>query len=393
MKGATVAAGNAFPENLRTNRYDGGLVGGFLLGTGTILSVRGAAAMQRHRHTFGSVQERDRHLTWLGETSLAIPHGVSLWVLGAAVQQEEYEADDVPGFDYRYTTPAVFAQNTLTLSPSLSLTASARVDHHSEYGTQVAPRLSLLMRLGPTWTVRASGGGGYFAPSPFTEETEVTGLTPLAPLDGITEERARSGSLDLGGSLGPLEVNATLFGSVVDHPVGMRAVEGSPSRIELVNLSEPTRTAGGELLLRWNPEPFHVTSSYTFVRSTEQDAQTGARRDAPLTPRHQAGVVTMWEREGLARAGVEIYYTGRQALAENPYRAESRPYVHVGVLAERRFGRARLFVNAENLLGYRQTRDDPLVLPARGLGGRWTTDVWGPLEGRVANAGVRIDMR
>lgn len=349
--------------------------------------------MQRHRHTFGGVRERDRHLTWLGETSLTIPQGISLWVVGAAIQQERYDADDVAGFDYRFTTPAVFAQNTLTLTPLLSLTASVRVDQHSEYGTQLAPRLSALLRLGPTWTLRASGGGGYFAPSPFTEETEVIGLTPLEPLQGISEERARSGSIDLGGTVGAIELNATMFGSVVDHPVGARSAGVSLDRVELVNLSEPTRTAGAELLMRWNPEPFHVTGSYTFVRSTEQDPETGVRRTAPLTPRHQAGIVTMWEQEGRARAGIEVYYTGAQALDDNPYRNRSKPYVHVGVLAERRFGRARLFINAENLLGYRQTKYDPLVLPTRGLGGRWTTDVWGPLEGRVANAGARLEIK
>jgi iron complex outermembrane receptor protein len=248
----------------------------------------------------------------------------------------------------------------------------------------------VLARLGPTWTLRLSGGGGYFAPSPFTEETEVTGLAPLEPLRDIGEERARSGSVDLGGMLKALEVNVSVFGSVVDEPVGLRAVGGDLQRVELVNVSGPTRTAGAELLMRWNPEPVHITGSYTFVRSTEDDPTTGMRREAPLTPRHQAGIVTMWEREDEARIGVEVYYTGPQPLDDNPYRDRSKAYVHVGVLAERRFGSARVFINAENLLGYRQTRYDPLVLPARGLGGRWTTDVWGPLEGRVANVGLRF---
>ena len=387
--GATVPGGGAFPENLRTGRFDAGLAGGVLLGS-SILSVRGAAALQRHDHRFGAVRERDRHTTWLGETSLTVPQGRALWVVGAAVQAEHYDAEDVPDFDYRFTTPAVFAQSTVEMTRWLSLTASARADRHSEYGTQVAPRLSMLARLGRIWTLRLSGGGGYFAPTPFTEETEVTGLAPLEPLGDLREERARSGSIDLGGVLRDVEVNATLFGSTVEHPVAVRAVEGG-DRIVLVNLDGPTRTAGAELLLRWNPEPFHLTGSYTFVRSTEEDPETGARRRAPLTPRHQAGLVTMLEQEELMRAGVEIYYTGRQALDDNPYRTESRPYVHVGALMERRFGAVRAFINAENLLGYRQTRHDRLVLPERGVGGRWTTDVWGPLEGRVANAGVRID--
>jgi len=267
------------------------------------------------------------------------------------------------------------------------------VDWHNEYGMQIAPRLSTLARLGPVWTLRLSGGGGYFAPSPFTEETEVIGLAPLDRLRDIREERARSGSIDIGGTVGVVEVNVTTFGSVVERPVGLRAVTGDAERVRLVNVSGPTRTAGAELLVRWNPEPVHVTSSYTFVRSTEEDPATGLRRVVPLTPRHQAGMVTMWEEEDAARVGVEVYYTGTQTLDDNPYRDASKPYVHIGVLAERRFGVARVFVNAENLLGYRQTRYDPLVLPARGLGGRWTTDVWGPLEGRVANIGVRLEAR
>ena len=393
IDGATVPDGSVFPENLRTLRVDGGLVAGFLLGSSAILSVRGAAALQGHRHTFGDVRERDRHLTWVGETSVTLPYGASLWVIGAALQRERYEADDVPGFEYRFATPALFAQNTMTLSPWLSVTASARVDWHNEYGTQLAPRVSTLARLGAVWTLRVSAGGGYFAPSPFTEETEVIGLAPLERMRDIREERARSGSIDVGGALGVVEVNATAFGSMVERPVGLREVIGSPGRVELVNVSGPTRTAGAELLMRWNPEPFHVTGSYTFVRSTEQDPATGLRRVVPLTPRHQAGVVTMWEVEDVARVGVEVYYTGTQTLDDNPYRDVSKPYVHIGVLAERRFGAARVFVNAENLLGYRQTRYDPLVLPVRGLGGRWTTDVWGPLEGRVANIGVRLEAR
>ncbi len=392
MDGGLAPSGAPYPERLRTGRYDAGGVGRFLLG-GSVLSVRGSAALQRHRHTFGDVGERDAHLTWFGETSLSATRGASLWVLGAALQQERYRAEDVAGFDYAFTTPGLFAQHTLDVGERLALTTSARVDRHSEYGTQWAPRLSALVRLTPAWSLRASAGTGYFAPTPFTEETEVIGLRPLVPLRGIRGERARSGSLDLGGALGAVELNATLFGSAIERPVGLRAVASQPGRVQLVNVAGPTRTAGGELLMRWTPEPFHVTASYTLVRSTEEDPESGARRDVPLTPRHQAGVVGMWEAEERARVGVEMYYTGRQWLDDNPYRDRSKPYVHVGVLAERRFGRARVFVNAENLLDYRQTKYDPLVLPTRGLGGRWTTDVWGPLEGRVANVGVRLDAR
>ena len=111
---------------------------------------------------------------------------------------------------------------------------------------------------------------------------------------------------------------------------------------------------------------------------------------SPLTPRHSAGVVGMWEREDAGRVGVEVYYTGTQRLEENPYRADSEPYVIVGLLGERQFGRVRLFINGENLTGVRQTRWDPLIRPARAPDGRWTVDAWAPLEGRNINGGVRL---
>jgi len=98
----------------------------------------------------------------------------------------------------------------------------------------------------------------------------------------------------------------------------------------------------------------------------------------------------MWEREDVGRVGVEFYYTGTQRLEENPFRDVSKPYVVVGVLAERQFGWARLFINGENLTGVRQTRWDPLIRPTRAPDGRWTVDAWQPLEGRNVNGGIRV---
>lgn len=391
-KGAFTPDGTTYPEELRTRRFDAGAVGRWLYGR-SIVSARGSASSQNHRHSFGAFRESDNHLTWFGEISNTYTRGSTVWVLGTALQQERYDNDDVSGFDFRFTTPSVFGQTTMDVGRALSLTVSGRADHHSEYGAQFAPRISALIRLGSIWIVRASGGGGYFAPTPFTEETEVTGLRPVQRLAGLRAENATSGSLDLGGSIGPVEVNATAFRSTITHPVAVQIVGMDESRIKLANIDGPTRTAGGELLARWNPEPFHVTATYTYVRSTEEDPETAVRRQVPLTPRQQAGIVAAWEEEGRARVGVEFYYTGEQSLDDNPYRARSKPYVHIGTMVERRFGRVRVFLNAENLLGFRQTKYDRLVLPARGIGGRWTTDVWGPLEGRVANLGFRIDSR
>ena len=71
-------------------------------------------------------------------------------------------------------------------------------------------------------------------------------------------------------------------------------------------------------------------------------------------------------------------------------RAAGDHYVLFGLLGEKRFGRVRAFVNLENIGNVLQTRFDSLVRPSRAPDGRWTVDVWAPLDGFVANAGVRL---
>jgi iron complex outermembrane receptor protein len=98
----------------------------------------------------------------------------------------------------------------------------------------------------------------------------------------------------------------------------------------------------------------------------------------------------MFESENWGRAGIELYYVGRQELDDNPYRTRGLGQFIVGALVEKRFERFRLFVNAENLGDVRQTRYDPLVRPERNAEGRWTVDAWAPLDGRVINGGIRV---
>ena len=193
-----------------------------------------------------------------------------------------------------------------------------------------------------------------------------------------------SASFDLTRTDGPFSYTATVFGSRIEDPIH---VERSGEYV-LRNLVDPTTNVGAELLGTFRQEPFAVTATYTYVHARE--TVDGIDQDVPQTPRHSAGIVGMWEVEDVGRVGVEWYFTGRQALEENPYRAVSEQYVIIGVLAERQFGRIRLFANGENLSGVRQTRWDRLLRPTRAVAGRWTVDAWAPLEGRNINGGIRL---
>lgn len=384
MDGATLpATRESYAEALDTRRYDVGATAQTLWKAQYVVTARGALAWQRHTHAFGATRERDAHDTAFAELAVRGASGRHTWVAGAAYERDHYTPRDVPRFAYRYDVPGLFLQDDIDLAPWLSVSASGRVDQHSGYGTFVSPRLAALVR-SAGWTSRLAVGQGFFAATPLTEETEAAGITRLSVVRPLKAERGRSASLDLTRAMGPGTWTITAFASRVVDPI---AVERDGQYV-IFNRDEASTNVGMELLATVRGGPFAATSTYTYVRSRETAA--GGSRDTELTPRHSAGLVGMWEPEGVGRVALEVYYTGRQRLEVNPYRGQSAPYVVVGLLAERRFGKVRVFVNAENLTDVRQTRYDALLRPRVGADGRWTVDAWAPLDGRVVNGGLRV---
>ena len=370
-----------YREAIDTTRVDvGGLYQEIFRGS-LVFNGRVAATLQRHEHVFGPISEHDRHTNVFAEASLRGVRGRHTWVGGVAFERESFDPLDVPQFAYFHRVPGLFAQDDMRLLDWLTVSASARLDLHHTYGTFFSPRASALMRWNG-WTSRVSAGTGYFASTPLTEETEAAGLTRLsmpAPLDA---ETGKSYSIDVTHRVGMVSLTGTIFGSSVNHALQVER----ESTYEITNADLSATTAGIELLATWRQAPYALTGTYSFVRSREQDGDV--RAEAPLTPENSLGLVGMWEKD-VWRAGVEYYFTGAQRLDANPYRSRSKAYSILGFLAERRFGRYKVFLNAENLTGVRQTTHDPLVRPAQAIDGRWTVDAWAPLDGRTFNFGVR----
>ncbi|OAN99897.1 ligand-gated channel [Sphingomonadales bacterium EhC05] len=387
LPGQTVPDGTFFAQTQDTERFDAGIVGETPIGDSLTLHLRASAMRQDHQHRFGAVVEDDRHQSLFAEASASGGSGATTWVGGIAFQSDAFRSETFPAFDYSYDVPAIFAQVEHEATVDLTLAASGRVDFHDEFGTQFSPRLSALYRPG-NWTIRGSLGGGFFAPNPFVDEIEAAGLSRLEPLGDLEAETATTASLDVGYASGPFEASVTVFGANIQNATRLQKI--APDRVSLVNVDGTTRVRGSELLVRYKENGFTVTGSYVYVDAREPDPSGIGRREVPLTPRHTAGLVGMWEEHGKGRIGVEAYYTGKQSLEDNPYRTRSRPYVHLGILGEVVLGRISLFANAENLLNVRQTRYDPLLLPQRDAGGQWTVDAWAPLDGFTLNGGLRL---
>jgi outer membrane receptor for ferrienterochelin and colicins len=384
----TTPDGVSFRQDQETRRLDAGFIGEFPLEALGILHVRAAAVRQDHKHTFGDGCEKDQHDALFGELSISDDLGGTSWVWGGAVQSDRFKSEAYPDFDYRFTTPGVFAQVEHDLSEDLTLAGSARVDFHSEYGTRFSPRVSVLYKP-DRWTIRASAGRGFFAPTPFVDEIEAAGLSRLASLGSLKAEVADTVSFDIGYRLRATELNASVFGSSAENSLSLDVLPAG-NGVALTNLTGPKRTYGAEFLVRQRWGDLTVTGSYVNIQATEPKELGTGRQSVARTPQHTGGLVAIWEQEGKGRLGFEAYYTGRQRLEENPYRARSKPYLEIGLLGELVLGKYRLFLNGENLLNVRQTKYDPIVRPGRAPDGRWTVDAWAPTDGFVLNGGIRI---
>jgi iron complex outermembrane receptor protein len=362
----------AFHQAVSTRRADAGAIWRRSV-SNTVVAVRGALTATTHDHQYGLDSYSDSHQAQFGEvaiTRLLSRHGV---VVGFAVDRQKYENETLPAFEYDWITPAVFAQDDWTVRDNLLIALSARVDWHSDYGTFFSPRVSSLWRVAD-WQLRGSIGRGFFTPSALTEESEEVGLHHVAPLRDLDAESGTTVSVDATRRFGALELSATAFGGRVHDALAVEEVEAE-ARLHILNRREPSRTSGAELFGRFRSAPWFVTGSYAWTVATEVDFD-GVRVDVPLTPTPTWSIIGGWEHERLGRVGVEIYRTGRQRLEDNPYRDESPAYTIVGLLAERRFARARVFVNFENLTDVRQSHFDPFLLPAPSSVGRRTVDAW-----------------
>jgi iron complex outermembrane receptor protein len=92
--------------------------------------------------------------TLFGEVALRGTAGPHTWVAGGAFERHTFDPQNLPRFAYRYSVPALFAQDDVTVRPWLTVSASGRVDNHNVYGTFMSPRVSALVRDGG-WSARA----------------------------------------------------------------------------------------------------------------------------------------------------------------------------------------------------------------------------------------------
>ncbi len=229
---------------------------------------------------------------------------------GADATRESME-QFTPGFAPR--TPSMRAHNwrngafvTAGVTPveALDLSASARGDHHSDFGNRGTWRLGAAYRVGRTGTILRSGYGTAWHPPSLYERFD-----PCYGRGDLRPERSRGWDAGLDQSLfaGRLTAGATYFVASTRDQINWAsgaATNAACSGGGYVNVDR-TRAQGTEIELTARPtDDIDLRAAYTW--QSVVNANTGQRlRDRPL---HQGTASVGWRFRADAYANLGLRY-------------------------------------------------------------------------------------
>lgn len=88
-----------------------------------------------------------------------------LFTAGFELRDEQLSNAGLPGAQASATHTGVYLQDEARLTPALSLTAGARADHASRFGTEFSPRVYAVWKPAAGWIVKGGVGHGFKAPT------------------------------------------------------------------------------------------------------------------------------------------------------------------------------------------------------------------------------------
>ena len=137
----------AYFEKSKTARYSRQLEYNYLYESDNELVIRNSVNRFKRELDVPNFQFSGTQVSTFSEAHLLGTTNTTDWVLGINFLTEDFEQDNA-AFDFKHDfdshTAGVFVQGTLPLSENWLLESGLRVDHTSDYGSFLLPRISLL---------------------------------------------------------------------------------------------------------------------------------------------------------------------------------------------------------------------------------------------------------
>ncbi|GAB4251795.1 MAG: hypothetical protein Kow0079_06050 [Vicingaceae bacterium] len=315
------------------------------------------------------------------------------WIIGANLFTDDFTEDIKKPTNqprsYSYLTIGLFTQNNWNISPKFILESGFRTDYNLNFGFFPLPRVSLLVKPTKKLTSRIGGGLGYKLPTIFNEESEALSFQGVVPLNlnKIKSENSIGANFDLNYksiiankltfTFNQLFFYTQLTNSLVLEP------DSTGTIFTFTNANGPVESKGLETNIKFTLSDFKLFLQYSYTDVKLK--YNNINKQKPLTPRHNAGAVLMFEQENKWRIGYELYYIGQQFRSDY---SKTHDYWMMGFMVLREFKHISVFVNFENFTDTRQSRYQSMITPPHS--NPTFTEIWAPTDGFVANIGLKI---
>jgi iron complex outermembrane receptor protein len=311
------------------------------------------------------------------------------WVVGVNLLSDNFAEDKLHANrlrDYRYTTLGAFIQNTWSVNEKFTLETGLRGDYVKEYGFELLPRFSAMLKMSPELTARLGGGLGYKTPTVFNEESERTQFRNILPINEAiaNNERSAGGNFDINyrtrfGDVG-FSLNQLFFYTRLNEPLVLSA--SGANDFEFRNANGFIDTKGMETNLRFTYDDFKLFIGYTYADVNSHF--NNVKSWFPLTAKHRLNNVLMYEKDEKLKIGLEGYYFSKQKLSDGI----GKSYWIFGLMAEKLWERFSIFINFENFTDTRQTKFDTIYKGS--INDPIFRDIYAPVDGFVVNGGIKI---
>lgn len=316
------------------------------------------------------------------------------WQIGVNHYFEKFtedNPDENSKRDYTHQTFGAFIQNTSDFGSKSTLETGVRTDYNFDYGAFVLPRAALLFKINQKLTSRIGGALGYKLPTIFTEEAEKIYFRNIDPLSrGIMKpETSVGGNFDINYKTVLFDriafsINQLFYLTRLKNALVLKE-KSIPGDYFFENADGNILSSGFETNLKLSYSDLKFYFNYAFINARLK--YDNLNNQKPLTPKHNVGMVLMYEPQEKWSVGYELYYTGNQF--DEQYKTKPDYWI-MGFMVMRNFERLSVFINFENFTNVIQTNYEPLVLPP--FSNPAFPDIWAPADGFVFNGGIKISI-
>ena len=393
---------------LHTNRYEGYMKHAFILNHehGTNIAFMSSASMHQLNARYGNklydLNEKNLYGSLMFETNFSTQHNLSLGLSFNHDYLGQNEGQN-KGQNEKETTPGAYAQYTYTLGTKLTAMAGVRFDHSSLYGNFFTPRFHVKYSPVDAISIRLSAGKGYRTVFGMAEYNYLLASgRNLNISKSLKQEEAWNYGLSTAFYIPMFGKTLKLNAEYYYTDFRNQAVVDYDANKEFISIYN--------LIGKSYSHTFQIDASYPLLKGLEITAAYRLNdvkctydygktlKERPLTSKYKALFTASYKTPlGLWQfdATVQLNGGGRNpepyqlADGSRSWSPRFHSFEQVSAQVTRWFRHWSIYVGGENLTGFKQKT------PIYGASNPWGSDfeptlVWGPVEGRMFYAGVRV---